>query len=284
MSPQDLASEELTRGIDPRGGLQVINTTNTENGLFGLGFGLMLRGVNAVYAMKQHDFMLLGIDQIANTSYGLHARAPAAAFTILTAVVDSGFEGPQAALNNLFEISSIARIPCITLSSAAEIEWAVRDVMLAPGVRVIGVSQRLYQTPVIAIPEAQHLPDGLFKYRTGTSITIVSFNFALEQCLALADQLQINGASADVFSVSNMTALSFEPISRSVEKTGRLVVIDNSKTELGASYRLFHSNDPAIVRSKKMHFGRPAQSRLLAPNADQFRVNDAHVRTTLGLS
>ena len=51
---------ENTRGL-------TLNTPNAENTLVGVGFGLMLKGVNSIFFMKQLDFLLLGLDHVVNT-------------------------------------------------------------------------------------------------------------------------------------------------------------------------------------------------------------------------
>ena len=57
----------LGNGIDKLNNIKAINTTNSENSLMGLGLGLALEGVPAIFLMKQHDFALLGLDQLTNT-------------------------------------------------------------------------------------------------------------------------------------------------------------------------------------------------------------------------
>ena len=48
----------LTRGLKSAQGLQMINTPNCENAMVGFGFGMMLRGVDSMFIVKQHDFLL----------------------------------------------------------------------------------------------------------------------------------------------------------------------------------------------------------------------------------
>ena len=58
----------LGKGLESHSHSLAINTTNTENSLIGMGFGVLLTGVNAIYLMKQHDFGLLGFDQLRHTN------------------------------------------------------------------------------------------------------------------------------------------------------------------------------------------------------------------------
>ena len=72
----------LTRGISDLNKGITINTPNVENTLVGVGFGLMLRGVNSVFFMKQLDFLLLGIDHLVNTFNVIRQTQPNSSFTI----------------------------------------------------------------------------------------------------------------------------------------------------------------------------------------------------------
>ena len=57
----------LTRGLKTSGGLEMFNTPNCENAMVGFGFGMMMRGVNSAFVVKQHDFLLLTLDHMVNT-------------------------------------------------------------------------------------------------------------------------------------------------------------------------------------------------------------------------
>jgi len=272
----------LTRGINSTDSLRVINATNTENGLFGLGFGLMLSGVNAVFAMKQHDFMLLGIDQMANSHYGIQNRKLTAGFTVLTVVVDSGFEGPQAALNNLAEIASIARIPCITVNSAPEIEWAINTQLFAPGPRILAVSQRLYHTPVLTQEGAKEAAPGVFKHGTGGDVTIASYNFTLPQTVALTEALKAKGVNADLFTVADMAGATLLPVLESARKSKKLLVIDDTKTHMPPSSVLMDANN-GLDGVKRVYVRRSEGENWFAPNADTFVLNHDDIARQLGV-
>ena len=57
----------LGAGLDQIDNCLALNTINSENSLVGLGFGLSLCEIPSMFLMKQHDFALLGLDQLVNT-------------------------------------------------------------------------------------------------------------------------------------------------------------------------------------------------------------------------
>jgi len=93
----------LTRNLKVQNGL-IINTPNSENTLCGVGFGLMLNKISSIFFMKQQDFLLLGIDHLVNTYNIIRQKEPSASFTIVTVVMDHGFEGPQHSFNNFGDL------------------------------------------------------------------------------------------------------------------------------------------------------------------------------------
>lgn len=265
----------LMRGIVSAGEVTVVNTPNTENGLVGLGMGLMLRGVSAIYAMKQHDFMLLGVDQLANTAYVLRRHPLSASFTMLTVVVDSGYEGPQSALNNLSELCSIARLPCYTITNRDDAALVVDRHLVAPGIRIIAVSQRLFRTPIIAGPEFKSCDrdGGISQHDSGERATIVCFNFSFPQGLDLCAALKARGIDADLFSVNAVHPTDYGEILASAKRTQRLVVLDDSKSVNRTSHQLLLVARGVCDWRHVLYLERPFDDGWFRPNPDSFEVD-----------
>jgi pyruvate/2-oxoglutarate/acetoin dehydrogenase E1 component len=274
----------LTRGIVSTGQLKVVNTPNTENALMGMGLGLMLRGASAIYAMKQHDFMLLGIDQLAHTSYVMRRKKPEGSFTVLTIVVDSGFEGPQSSLNNLSEIASVTRLPCYTITNYDDADTILTHHLVQPGVRIIAVSQRLFRTPVSAQNDFERVTDdaSILRYGQGNDATIACFNFSLPQGVALTADLTSRGLSADVYSVNAVHVVDYETILASAKRTGKLIVLDDSKSTNRTSHHLLLAAASAGDSVNTFYAGRAVDDTLLRPNADVFEVDTGAVCRKFG--
>ncbi len=274
----------LTHGLVSEGGLRVINTPNSENTIAGTGFGLALSGVDAIYFMKQQDFLLLAVDQLVNT-YSLIRRRPGlASFTIIPIVVDSGFEGPQAALNNLADFCSVARVPGFTITNAHDSECVIERHLIAPGFRIIAVSQRLFRTELIAWDGGVtcHADDAVCQYADGADATIAAFNFSFPQAADLWRDLGAHSVDAALFSVSAAQPVDWRSILDSVARTGRLIVIDDAKSINRPCQHLVtaaHERDPAsevLVRTRNIDDSN------LSPNADRFVLDHADIRARLG--
>ena len=128
-------------------GVRAINSTNSENSLMGFGLGLALSGMPTLFLMKQHDFALLGIDQLTNTTNVLRSGRFLAPFIVLMVVVDSGFEGPQASLSSLDEFASLARVPVHFLSTKEAVDVAFKK-SESPGLHFLALSQKNMKKPI----------------------------------------------------------------------------------------------------------------------------------------
>ena len=251
----------LSRGLGMSApGHQALNTPNVENTLVGTGFGLMLGGVSSALFMKQQDFLLLGLDQIVNTYNAVRQHAPKASFSIVATVVDSGFEGIQSSLNNLADFCSFGRVPGFSVTCKQDADSIIGRVFPKPGFRLIGVSQRLFGTeiPDLGAPLLDQDSE-LFQYARGADATVACCNFSLPQGKGFCDELTGKGLSASLFGISAATPVNYAPILEDVRRTGRLVVLDDSKSaniaaqdlrasalEAGAKVRLVkreHSED-----------------------------------------
>lgn len=142
----------LTKNIDSIKTVKIINSTNSENTLAGFGFGLLLAGKSSCYVLKQHDFMLLGMDHWRNTWNMIRTREFSSNYVIIAPVVDSGFEGPQANLNNLSEFASIFGCPVYVVNSTSAIDKVFASVDSTP-LSIVGLSQKTLKSDVDATEE-----------------------------------------------------------------------------------------------------------------------------------
>ena len=232
----------LTKNLKVQEGGHILNVNNCENTLCGVGFGMMLNGVHSVYFVKQLDFMLLGMDHFVNTYNFIRCSrdlSKLGSFTIIQLVCDQGLQGPQSSLDSFGDFCSIARIPCYALTNAADTEYVLKTQLTQPGFRMISFSMKMFKSEFLALPVVRQAEDGsVFQYTEGKDLTIVCFNFALPDGVALAEKFKARGLQADLFSVNYVPELDWAPILSSMGKTKKVVVLDDSKSEHLPAYKL----------------------------------------------
>lgn len=236
----------LTKDFASVPGCRVVNTPNVENSLVGMGFGLMLGGVTSLYAIKQQDFLLLGLDQLVNTWSALRSRGPFVPFVLAMIVVDSGWEGPQASFNNTIGIASLARIPAFLATSAHDIGPAVSRAFEG-GPAILALSQRmLKKEPAVTttLGTTVSVFDSYTTYQTDDTLEprnrllIICVNFSFEHALALQDELAGTGTNV---SIVNFFSVVREVDSRLIEfvsVSDVVLVLDDSKAESGLGHLL----------------------------------------------
>jgi pyruvate dehydrogenase E1 component beta subunit len=64
--------------------------------------------------------------------------------------------------------------------------------------------------------------------RQGTDATVVALGYMVYPALAAAEQLSLDGVSIEIVDPRTLVPLDVELIRQSVQKTGRLIVVDKS--------------------------------------------------------
>lgn len=234
----------LGAGLEKINGAIALNTTNSENSLMGMGFGLSLSGIPSLFLMKQHDFALLGLDQLVNTNNVLRQGRLKAPFLVLMVVVDSGFEGPQATLSSLDEFASLTKAPVHFLSTKESIDEGFKK-SLDPGLHFLAIGQTNMKKSVkSAEGEVMRYPNVIGYPNTHpndskVTVALVFFGVDIEIGHQVQKLLFGQGIFVDLFVICQ---LSRSIISQDfIEKLGtytKAVFIDTGKSEIHYSTEL----------------------------------------------
>ena len=264
----------FTRELKVKPGGRIINTPNCENTLCGIGFGSMMNGVPTVFFMKQQDFLLLGIDQVVNTYNIVRRRAPKASFTIMPVIVDSGYEGPQSALNNLADFCSIARVAGYTITNKIDAEQIINKYLIAPGFRIIGISQRLFKTEIIDVPCVYKNEEcSVFQYTRGEDVTIACFNLSLPHGLEIHRRMAEKSVQASVFSINAAMPIPWDEIVCDVKNTKRVIIIDDSKSVNAPWQSLLNAFYAQGAMEKHVVVQRSYEGYWCRPHHDQLQMD-----------
>ncbi len=274
----------FTKGFAVKESGLIINSTNTENSLVGFGFGIMIGGGKAAFFMKQLDFLFLGIDQLVNTyniiRNGINTKG---SFTILPVTVDMGYEGAQSSSNNFADFCSIARIAGYAITNKYDVEKIVATHFAKPGFRIISVSQRMYKDEIID-PGEPIVADKDMKfaqYKDGADATIVSFNFSFPYAWRLALEAEKAGMKPSVWNVNYMTPVDWKPILENVQRTKKLVVLDDSKSENLSCFSLL-AEARALGLKKDIFIRRTLNDNWLNPVSDAMDIDYEAIVRELG--
>lgn len=234
----------LGAGLEEIKGVHAINTTNAENSLMGFGFGLAMSGVPSLFLMKQHDFALLGIDQLTNTTNVLRSGQLLAPFVVLMVVVDTGYEGPQASLNSLDEFASLTRVPVNFLSTKETIDLAFKNAEL-PGLHLLALSQKNMKKYVNHSFVVSKEFEEAILYKEDNSkieascIAIIFFGVEISFIESVISKTNGNECPFDLWVISRLSKLNARShVISELLKYKKIIIIDTGKSEIHYSSEL----------------------------------------------
>ena len=217
------------------------NVGNCEYTHCGVGFGLMMSGHNAVLYVKQLDFMMLGIDHFVST-YGLIRATkwekPLGSFTIVTAIYDQGFQGPQSSFRGLSEICSMSGVNGFLLQELSDARKIVKEEISRPGIRFLALSQRkageeLFECDVFDAA----LDNSVIQYERGSDVSIVCFGHSLSHGRTLVGLCRERGITVNLFSVNYVLDGRWELAFNEISRTRKLIIIDDTRSATSFAFR-----------------------------------------------
>ncbi len=225
--------------LDEFGPKRVIDTPIAELGFAGIGVGAAMNGLRPIVEFMTWNFAILAFDQIVNNAAKTLSQS---AGNFKCPIV---FRGPSGAAGQLAQQHSqtfeswMANVPGLKVVSCidpADAKGLLKSAIRDDDPICMMESELLYGHKGI-VPEGEYLtPIGVAAVRReGTDVTIVSFNKMMLTALEAADELAKEGISAEVIDLRTIRPLDHETLVKSVKKTNRLVVVDESWPFAGVS-------------------------------------------------
>ncbi len=258
----------LTNKIEKIKNVEIFNTQNSESTLIGFGLGLMISRVNSVYFAKQLDFIILGLDHIINTLNSALLEKIKSSFSIITYIVDSGYEGPQSRFHCLSDISSMSKAKCIYLVFPDDIKFNLKY-LNKTGLNIFCLSQKFSKQ--INYPKALYLDKNgdYFKYNNGKKKTLITLGFAAYEVF---DLIKNNSKfkDSDLFVITNPAFNKIDKIMKSAKKTKNVYLFDDSRSK---NRKLDQLEIKIREQSNKINikkFYRKENIKSLYPNPDNY--------------
>ncbi|KAF0864148.1 alpha-ketoacid dehydrogenase subunit beta [Pseudomonas sp. LD120] len=222
----------VTKGLYHQFPGRVLDTPLSEIGYVGAAVGAATRGVRPVCELMFVDFAGCCLDQILNQAakfrymFGGKAQTPLVIRTMVGAGLRAAAQHSQMLTSLWTHIPGLKVVcPSSPYDAKGLLIQAIRD-----NDPVIFCEHKLLYSLQGEVPEESYaIPFGEANFlRDGKDVTLVSYGRTVNTALDAARALAGRGIDCEVIDLRTTSPLDEDSILESVEKTGRLVVIDEA--------------------------------------------------------
>jgi pyruvate dehydrogenase E1 component beta subunit len=218
--------------LDEFGAKRVIDTPIAELGFAGIGVGAAMNGLRPVIEFMTFNFSLVAIDQIVNSAAKMLNMSGGQVSVPIVFRGPSGSAGSLAAQHSQVFESWYANVPglkVVSPSNPADAKGLLKSAIRDEDPVIFMESEQMYGDKGL-VPDGEYLiPIGVADIkRSGSDVTLVSYNKMMKVVLAAAEALESEGISAEVIDLRSIRPLDHATLLQSVRKTHRMVVVDES--------------------------------------------------------
>jgi len=276
------AIQGTTRGLlEKFGPERVFGTPLSEDAMTGAAIGMALAGLRPIHVHIRMDFLLLAMNQLVNVAaksrsmFGGRANVPMVVRAMIGKSWGQGAQHSQGLHSIFMHVPGIKVVaPATPYDAKGCLAAAVRD-----NDPVLYVEHRLLHFQKGPVPEASYTvqPGKARITRPGEDVTIVGISYMQVEALRAAMYLETIGINAEVIDPIWLSPLDIDTICESVERTGRLIVVDTAWTNCGAAAEIVAQVAERLqgvrdLRMKRMGFApttcptTPVLENLFYPN------------------
>jgi pyruvate dehydrogenase E1 component beta subunit len=236
---QNLATTENDEFVKAFGHDRVRVTPISETAEIGMAVGAALAGLRPIVELYMAEFMLVAMDQVVNEAPRFRYMSGGRVKVPLVLKAGYGFTAGWAGQHTGSIYGMFMGIPGLKValpSTAADAKG-----LMATAIRddnpVCFFHHYLLTLEPGEVPEGEHLvPFGQAEIRrAGGDVTIVATGWMVGKALAAAEALASERIEAEVIDPRTLAPLDMATILSSVEKTGRVVLVDQATRHASAS-------------------------------------------------
>jgi len=242
--------------IDNHGEDRVSDTPLSESAIGGMAFGLAVQGFRPVAEIQFFGFVFETMDeiigQIARQRFRMGGNLD------MPVVVRSPFGGgvrtPEMHADSLEGL--IAQAPGIKVvipSNPYDAKGLLTAAIRENDPVVFLEHMKLYRSFREEVPEEQYeLELGKANVaREGDDVTVVAYGYMVREALKAAEQLEEDGVSVEVVDLRTVSPVDYETITESVEKTGRMVFVQEAQRQAGVGNKVISEVSQRSILSLK---------------------------------
>jgi pyruvate dehydrogenase E1 component beta subunit len=222
-----------TAGLAAKYPGRVRDTPISEAAVLGAGVGAAATGMLPIVDLMMSNFLYVAFDQIANNAGKLRYMMGGSSCFPLTILASTGAPGGLAAQHSdspYAQVINAGGIKVVMPSTPGDAKGLLKAAIRDP-------NPVLYLLHVALSATMGEVPDGPYVtplgsarvLREGTDVTIVAYGAMAHRSLEAAEQVASDGVSVEVVDPRTLHPFDYETVIQSVEKTGRLIVVDEAR-------------------------------------------------------
>ncbi len=229
---QNIATTENDPFLQAFGADRVRVTPISETAEIGMAVGAAFAGYRPVVELYMAEFMLVAMDQVVNEAPRFHYMTGGQVKVPIVLKAGYGFTAGWSGQHTGSIYGMFMGVPGLKVvvpATAADAK-GLMTASIRDDNPVVFFHHYLLTLEHGEVPEGEYVvPLGEAAVRReGTDVTIVAIGWLVDKALAAAEQLAAEGVSAEVIDPRTLAPLDTATILSSVDKTGRLVVVDQS--------------------------------------------------------
>lgn len=277
------AIQGTTRGLLAKYGPErVFGTPLSEDAMTGAAVGMALAGLRPMHVHIRMDFLMLAMNQLINVAakarymYGGRVSVPLVVRSMIGKSWGQGAQHSQGLYSFFMHVPGLkVAAPSTPYDAKGCLVAAIRD-----DDPVLYVEHRLLHFHKGPVPESTYAvrPGKARVTAAGDDLTLVGISAMQAECLAAHRYLEAVRIGAEVIDPIWLSPLDIDTISDSVERTGRLLVVDNGWLTCGAGAEIVAQVAERLMglrdlRLKRLGFApvtcptTPSLEALFYPNA-----------------
>jgi acetoin:2,6-dichlorophenolindophenol oxidoreductase subunit beta len=222
----------VTKGLYDKFPGRVLDTPITESAFVGAAVGAATRGMRPVAELMFIDFAGVCLDQIMNQAAKFRYMFGGKAVTpvVIRTMYGSGLRAAAQHSQGLYPLfTHLPGLKVVLPSSPYEAKGLLIQSIRDDDPVIFCEHKAMYDVTGDVPEESYTIPFGEANVvREGDDVTIVALGRMVTFAQLAADELESSGVSAEVIDPRTVSPLDMDTILESVEKTGRLVVVDEA--------------------------------------------------------
>jgi pyruvate dehydrogenase E1 component beta subunit len=271
--------------VDKFGADRIVNTPIAESSIVGLGFGAAVMGMRPISELMFEDFAMLAMDHLYNNIGTWHYLTNGQYRVPLTVVTVSGTgekmcsgHGHGQALQPVF--MSIPGICICAPSTPYDAKGLMKTAIRSDNPVIFSANRILLNQARGDVPTGEYtVPFGQARVaREGKDVTVVALAGMVPHAESSAAALEKEGISVEIIDPRTLVPLDSAAILKSVAKTGRLVVAEESRliNGLGAEVlAIIASENPSLLKAPARRVAAPMIPVPSSPVLEEMYLPDA---------